>query len=412
MQEVTLKHVAQILAPMLAAGLFVTIPGCREDAESPSAPEVTSALSAASAPLPFRQVSAGWDHTCGVTIDDRAYCWGNSQYGQLGNGTFAGPETCYGDRPCSPRPVAVLGGLRFRHVIAGTEFTCGLTTNNRAYCWGGNASGQLGDGTTTGRSKPVAVAGGRSFLLVRAGGSHACAIDTSHAAFCWGSNSNGQLGDGTTTRRLTPVRVSRGLSWGLLTGGFIHTCGMTTDNHAYCWGDNGSGRLGDGTTVKKLKPAAISGGLLVRQIEAGYNHTCAVAVTEYRAYCWGSNYAGGLGDGTTTTRLTPTAVAGDRRFDNVSAGVGHTCGVTRGHRGLCWGTNPTGQLGNGATFRRATPTPLAVDLQLGPVSAGLGFTCGVTTGDRAYCWGENSYGQIGDGTSANTRLTPVAVVGP
>jgi alpha-tubulin suppressor-like RCC1 family protein len=206
--------------------------------------------------------------------------------------------------------------------------------------------------------------------------------------------------------------VSRGLSWGLLTGGFIHTCGMTTDNHAYCWGDNGSGRLGDGTTVKKLKPAAISGGLLVRQIEAGFNHTCAVAVAEYRAYCWGSNYAGGLGDGTTTTRLTPTAVAGDRRFDNVSAGDLFTCGVTRGHRGLCWGRNGAGQLGNGTTFRRATPTPLAVDLQLGPVSAGFGFTCGVTTDDRAYCWGQNSYGQLGDGTWGNTRLTPVAVVGP
>jgi alpha-tubulin suppressor-like RCC1 family protein len=411
MQEIAMKNIGRILAPLLALGLLVTIPGCREDAESPTAPEATPALSTALAPLPFRQVSAGYNHTCGVTTDDRAYCWGYSQWGQLGNGTTSGPEEC-NTHPCSSRPVAVLGGLRFRHVIAGTEFTCGLTTNNRAYCWGRNESGQLGDGTTTtARLRPVAVAGGRSFLLVRAGGAHACGIDTSHAAFCWGSNSNGQLGDGTTTRRLTPVRVSRGLSWQLLTGGFLHTCGVTTDAHAYCWGANRSGRLGDGTTVQRLKPAAISGGLLVRQVEAGFDHTCAVAVTEYRAYCWGDNAAGGLGDGTTITRLTPTAVDGDRRFDNVSAGSFHTCGVTRGHRGLCWGSNGAGQLGNGANFRRATPTPLAVDLQLGPVSAGNGFTCGVTTGDRAYCWGSNFYGQLGDGT-ATDRLKPTAVVGP
>jgi alpha-tubulin suppressor-like RCC1 family protein len=406
-----MKNIGRVLCPMLAAGLFATIPGCREDAESPTAPEATPALSAASAPLPFRQVSAGSSHTCGVTTDDRAYCWGSNQWGQLGNGTTSGPEEC-NPYPCSTKPVAVLGGLRFRHVITGTEFTCGLTTNNRAYCWGMNFDGQLGDGTTTGRLKPVAVAGGRTFLLVRAGGAHACAIDTSHAAFCWGANSHGQLGDGTTTaRRLTPVRVSRGLSWQLLTGGMWHTCGVTTDAHAYCWGANGSGRLGDGTTVQRLKPAAISGGLLVRQVEAGFDHTCAVAVTEYRAFCWGDNATGGLGDGTTITRLTPTAVAGDRRFDNVSAGDLQTCGVTRGHRGLCWGSNGAGQLGNGTTFRRATPTPLAVDLQLGPVSAGYGFTCGVTTGDRAYCWGSNQWGQLGNGTTTG-RLTPTAVVGP
>jgi alpha-tubulin suppressor-like RCC1 family protein len=351
------------------------------------------------------------DHTCGVTTDDRAYCWGSSDWGQLGNGTNSGTDTC-NTHPCNPRPTAVSGGLRFRHVSAGDQFTCGLTTGDRVYCWGRNESGQLGDGTTTtARLAPVAVAGGRSFRSVRAGGAHTCAIATSRAAFCWGRNNSGQLGDGTTTQRLTPVRVSRALIWFQLTGGQLHTCGVTTDDHAYCWGDNRSGRLGDGTTVKKLKPTAISGGFLVRQVEAGFDHTCAVAVTEYRAYCWGSNYAGQLGDGTTITRLTPMAVAGDRRFDNLSAGTAHTCAVTRGHRGVCWGANGAGQLGNGANFRRATPTPLAVDLQLGPVSAGFGFTCGVTTGDRAYCWGSNFYGQLGDGTGTD-RLTPTAVVGP
>ena len=146
-----MKNIGRILAPMLAAGLFATIPGCREDAESPTAPEVTSALSAASAPLSFRQVSAGAYHTCGVTFDNRAYCWGEAALGALGNGDRGGF--------LQTRPVPVQTNLRFILVSAGTSYACGLTTQNRAYCWGSNSRGQLGDGSLTDRLTPVAVVG-------------------------------------------------------------------------------------------------------------------------------------------------------------------------------------------------------------------------------------------------------------
>jgi alpha-tubulin suppressor-like RCC1 family protein len=208
-----------------------------------------------------------------------------------------------------------------------------------------------------------------------------------------------------------PVAVKGGLLWRQLSGGFTHTCGVTTTNKAYCWGRNLRGEIGDGSTIKRLKPTAVSGGILFRQIDAGFDHTCAVAVSEYRGYCWGDNEAGELGDGTRTSHRTPAPVFGSRRFDNVSAGSGHTCGVTRTGRTVCWGGNGAGQLGNGTTFRRATPTPLSVELQLRTVSAGHGFTCGATTENRGYCWGDNFYGQLGDGT-VTTRLTPVAVAAP
>jgi alpha-tubulin suppressor-like RCC1 family protein len=414
--EIPMRRVASSpsrLAPFLAAALLLTLAGCGEDAESPTAPASSPALATtASAAILFRQISVGYDHTCAVTPDDRAYCWGSSQWGQLGNGTNEGPETC-NSGPCSSRPVAVLGGLRFRHVNAGGQFTCGLTTDGRAYCWGRNGEGELGIGAISPLSvKPVLVTGGRTFIQVRAGQGHACAITSSNVAYCWGVNFEGQLGDGTTTGRPAPVRVLGGLLWRQLSGGSRHTCGITTTSGTYCWGSNQFGQLGTGTGASRLKPAAVAGEVVFRQVDAGFAHTCAVSTADL-AYCWGSSNSGALGDGTLDPRPTPTAVAGTRRFDHVSAGVNHTCGVTLAERGVCWGANPAGQLGTGTTFRRATPTPLAVALTLTQISAGYGFTCGITTADRAYCWGDSSSGQIGDGNTTDaSSLVPVPVVGP
>jgi alpha-tubulin suppressor-like RCC1 family protein len=93
-------------------------------------------------------------------------------------------------------------------VTAGFAHTCGETTGNRAYCWGDNGAGQLGDGTTGGRLRPVPVAGGRAFKQLSAGGEHTCGLTSTGAVYCWGGNSEGQLGDGTRSGRLTPVAVA------------------------------------------------------------------------------------------------------------------------------------------------------------------------------------------------------------
>jgi len=193
-----------LLTPVLVFAL-----GCREDRESPTAPEPTAAATAAAQALRFRQVSAGGRHGCGITRDDLAYCWGFNWAGQLGDGTT-------GDHFL---PIAVQGGHRFKHVNVGYDHSCGVTTSNRAFCWGYNGSGQLGDGTTTNRSTPRAVAGGRAFRQVRAGAVHTCAITTSDVAFCWGAP--GRLGEGTNNQRLKPAKVlgdTSGVSWAAATG--------------------------------------------------------------------------------------------------------------------------------------------------------------------------------------------------
>jgi hypothetical protein len=136
---------------------------------------------------------------------------------------------------------------------AGTEtglHACGVTTAGEAYCWGNNEYGELGDGTLTERDIPVLVSGGHNWASVTAGGHHSCGVTTAGEAYCWGTNWFGQLGDGTGaigTWHTSPVLVSGGLSWASVDGGNEHTCGVTTAGEVYCWGNNYYAELGIGT---------------------------------------------------------------------------------------------------------------------------------------------------------------------
>jgi len=403
------------LAPVLAPALVLAALGCREDAESPTAPEPEPALATtATAALTFRQVSAGRDHTCGVTSEDQVYCWGENDIEQLGTGSTTGPEFCLGGVACSTRPVAVLGGLRFRAVSAGERHTCGITTDYLAYCWGENGGGRLGDGTMISRSMPVAVAGGLSFRQVSAGSLHTCGVTTDNRAYCWGYNGSGQLGDGTSSDpRLTPVAVLGQLQFRQVSAGALHTCGVTTDNRAFCWGRNLEGQLGDSTdVVQRLRPSPVAGMRHWRQVDAGYFHTCGVTILN-RAFCWGNGRDGELGNGKTYLSFWPRAVSGGLSFERVTAGGFHSCGETTTNRAYCWGGNRNnyGQLGDGTTIGRLTPVAVKGGLYFSQVSAGGYHTCGMTSAGVGYCWGYNSAGQLGDGTTTN-RLRPRAVVGP
>ena len=397
------------LAPVLGPALLVAALGCREDAESPIAPEAGPALAATvTTALAFHQVSGGWVHTCGVTTGDQAYCWGDD--GALGDGTTNASLT----------PVAVAGGLQFRQVSAGGFHTCGVALDNRAYCWGDNRFGQLGDGTTSAQLTPKRVGGGISFAQVDAGIYQTCGLSyPDRRAYCWGSNSAGQLGDGTTTNRQTPVAVRGGREFHQVSAGESHTCGVTSSSKAFCWGRNQYGQLGDSTTTTRLIPVPVTGGRQFRQVDAGWTFTCAVTSGD-RAFCWGQGRFGQLGNGKTARRLWPGAVAGGLSFERVTAGWRHACGETTLNRAYCWGLNNTGALGVGTSSGPelcntlpCSSEPVAVlgGLFFGQLSAGPSHTCGKTPDDVAYCWGANSQGEVGDGTFEN-RTTPTPVAGP
>ena len=282
---------ARLLLLVAAAVAATLVAGCRDDADSPTAPlepgAPSPAINAAAGALPFRQVSGGgWYHTCGVTADDRAYCWGYNFHGLLGLGTSLAPDYCFDFNDCSSRPIAVAGGLRFRSISAGGEHTCGVTNADRADCWGDNYRGQLGVGVGLPScdeygggygcsDRPLAVRGGLLFRNISAGAFHTCGVTTDGLAYCWGGNFDGELGDGTTTDRPRPVAVAGGRHFREVSTGDYHTCGVTTDDRAYCWGANGFGELGDSTTEYRVRPGG-SSGRADRQIAAGAFHTCAV----------------------------------------------------------------------------------------------------------------------------------------
>jgi tRNA A-37 threonylcarbamoyl transferase component Bud32 len=191
-------------------------------------------------------LALGEDHACALFDGGKVRCWGRNADGELGDGTNV-------DRP-SPAPVA---GVEDAAALAlGGHFTCALGRDGGARCWGSNADGELGDGTTAAsRSTPAPVAGLDGVTQLSAGWRHACARLASGATRCWGLNAFGQLGDGTTTTRPVPVPIAG--AFAQIVAGHRHTCGVRDDGATLCWGRNEEGQLGDGTTQNRLEPVLV-----------------------------------------------------------------------------------------------------------------------------------------------------------
>jgi alpha-tubulin suppressor-like RCC1 family protein len=405
------SHMRTLLLPLLAITLTVA---CQQDTGTPLAPASESKVSAsaATADPTFRQVSASVRATtCAITTDDRAYCWGNNSRGQLGNGDFTGPETCFADDPCSTRPVAVKGGLRFRNVSPGGAHACGVTTDGKAYCWGSNAQGQIGDGTRTDRSTPVLVSGGLRWREVTAGLFHSCGITTSDRVFCWGLNGSGQIGDSTRELvRRSPVQVAGGRFYGQIDAGEDFTCAVTLHQRALCWGRNDYGNLGIGTATLSRWPRLVAGGHLFARVSAGPFSACGLTPERY-AYCWGDNQFAELGIGSVGgTHYKPTRAIQGTRLKQVEAGGEHTCGRPSSGKVLCWGFSRFGQLGGPDNF--PLPTEVTGAHFFARIAVGETHTCGVTAGtEEVLCWGQNQYGQLGDGTTTD-RSVPTHTAHP
>lgn len=305
--------------------------------------EVPAAVSGG---LRFTALSNGGLHACGLTAEGAAWCWGWNGQGQLGNGTAAAVSTLRA-------PVRVAGGQRFRSLSAGPVHTCAVADTGAAYCWGLNASGQLGNGTTADSSVPVPVAGGRAFRAVSAGTDHTCALDVAGAAFCWGL-AGGQLGLGTVAPPAThtPAAVVGGLTFETLDVGLRASCATTAASQGYCWNPGSGGR-----------PEPVDGGLSFRSIGMGGLHACGVTPAG-EAYCWGANRNGEVGNGTTLAAAAPARVAGGITFrtaeasGGISPNLGHSCGLSTDGIAYCWGTNGGWQLGSRGVDRSAVPVPV------------------------------------------------------
>ena len=366
----------------------------------------------------FSQITSIDTHTCALTAEGKAYCWGMNQHGQLGNNSTTNSST--------PVAVQMPAGVSFQSIAAGVFHTCALATTGHAYCWGANGYGQLGNNSTTDSRTPAAVQmpAGVSFQSIAADYYHTCALTAEGKAYCWGMNLYGQLGNNSTADSLIPLAVSsagvnvpvdqsasRLYKWnnavqpgtplaatnavatlpevgssfrirvGLtaagnktlqpITAGVVHTCALTTEGKAYCWGQGGNGQLGNNSTTKSSIPAAVQmpAGVSFQSIVANGFHTCALT-TEGKAYCWGWNGYGQLGNNSTADSRIPAAVqmpAGVARFQSITAGNYHTCALTTEGKAYCWGQGNSGRLGNNSTADSRIPAAVQMPAGVAPV---------------------------------------------
>jgi len=348
-------------------------------------------------------ITAGLDHSCAITPPGIVECWGRNSQGQLGDGTFQD----------SALPVAVTGleGLSIVSIDAGDSFTCARTDSGAAYCWGRNAEGQLGNGTSAMSPTPVAVVGlGGTVESFSTGSLHVCALLVGGSVECWGDNVTGQLGDGTNVSRPTPGAVSGlGVPVSSVASGFDHTCAVTTGGDAFCWGDNFFGQLGDdGASIETNVPTAVIGVAgNAAGIAAGGFHTC-LWTTAGVALCWGDNFYGQVGNHVFVDHLIATVVPSlGGAVQELDAGDSFTCAVLDSGDLKCWGENLDGQLGDGTADFWSSPASVA-GLGSEVMEIGLGYfhTCAETALGAGYCWGDNAFGQLGNGSLASA-FSPV-----
>jgi alpha-tubulin suppressor-like RCC1 family protein len=278
------------------------------------------------APVPlvrtWTMLSAARLTTCGIEqTTGSAFCWGANQRGEIGN-----PATLPSITVGIPVATLVISTVKFKFITTGWQHACALALDGTAYCWGANLDGQLGIGVIdSSHTSPTPVATDERFATLAAGGLYTCGITVGGRTLCWGQNALGQLGDGTTTSRTVPTPVATTLRFSSIAAGtfFIsaappeltvapaagktgHTCALTESGQPYCWGWNGWGQLGDGTLQDRLVPTAVAGSLTLNGLALGESSSCGMRGTS--AWCWGGNTVGQLGDGSVTRRTVPVKV--------------------------------------------------------------------------------------------------------
>ena len=302
-----------------------------------------------------KSVSCAYAFCCAV-LDGAVKCWGRNEKGQIGDGTTTNALT----------PVSVPGITAASFARCGRAVCCAVLEDATAVCWGNSDWGEIGDQIPNvptgagpaavkdvdGDAMPVIMTG---IVDIGPGDDHTCALLSTGEVKCWGyqASGNGALGDGTgSINSLTPVTVDglTGKKAKSLSVGLCHSCVVIVDGTVMCWGRNTVGVIGDGTTAHKFSATAVislPAGNPVTSVSCGSHHTC-VTLQDGGVMCWGYNNMGQIGQVGQTGRIgdvfsntntnQPTgAIYGIDSAISVSAGQHHTCAALEDGSMRCWG---------------------------------------------------------------------------
>jgi alpha-tubulin suppressor-like RCC1 family protein len=358
----------------------------------------------------YSSVEAGAGHACVIRVDGTLWCWGANASGQVGNG----------DTQMVVSPAQVGIEADWIAVSAGGDHTCGIRDPGTLWCWGEGYAGRLGN-DVSGSTIPLQVGQAEDWVAVAAGGAHTCGIRADRTLRCWGGNDSGQLGtQGYSTHEpqlVAPTGFDGDDLWTAVTAGGRHTCAIRTDRMLFCWGSNQFLQLGIGSlpSPDQNRPRAVGFNFL--EVAAGGIHTCAVrdvGLGDAELRCWGSDARGQVGghdDPESDLQGTPRAV-GEVDWAHVTAGGETTCGLKMDGSRWCWGRNDLGQLGDETQTDRPAPA-VASGAGWVAVSAGGDFMCGLDGEQFVSCWGanhsHNGFGALGDGLARDwlNELEPV-----
>ena len=360
----------------------------------------------------------GPSQACTIDEDGTLKCWGANHEQQLGVGT-TGNQSCIANSSsfnCIRTPVTVdLGTNRGgERVSMGVNHMCAILDDGSVKCWGKNEYGQLGDGSLTGiHSLPNAVnLGDEKAMGIELGGEHSCALLESGSIKCWGANAQKQVAPtGSTHNNPIGVTLPQGRTAREIILGDEHSCAHLDDDSLVCWGENFEGQLGVGDTTDRSNPTEVtfSSNKTAEKIGCGFSHTCAI-LNDGSLVCWGFNNLGQLGVGDATDRNTPASVnlGTDRTALDIALGQYHTCALLDDESVKCWGFNSNGQLGDGTTTSRNAPVAVALPtgVKAKEIYAGSSYTCALLDDNSYVCWGANYFGQLLDGTTID-RYAPV-----
>lgn len=308
-------------------------------------------------------------------------------------------------------------------LASNNRHTCALMHDGALFCWGDNEFGQLGDGTQERRLHPARIEL-PPVASVSTGYGHTCSATMQGDVYCWGNNQGLQVGTGGEPLgppQLTPFRVPNISGIRSVTAGYGHSCALDRDGAVYCWGYNGFGQCAAPASMLTIAvPRRVAGLRTVAKLVAIKNHTCALQ-SDGELLCWGDNKLGETGVPEATMVETPSVVnvalpddaGASPRVRDIGLSFASSCALRTDQHVVCWGQNEFGQLGNGELDAAGNAKPVLVlvaernaALEDGGslISTSASFACVRHEISLFFeCWGTTWPGQLGADLPLNAQ---------